>query len=83
MEESRVSLALAQLPDWPAAMNREAALAYTGVAEVQLLEWKRRGKVTFRARGPNGALLALRSDLDAALKDLFENAAAEDMDFGD
>lgn len=78
-----MALALAQLPDWPACMNRETALAYTGVAETQMREWQRRGKVRFCARGPNGALLALRSDLDTAVADLFANSVAEDWDFGD
>ena len=76
------ALALRDLPDWPAAMNRDAALAYTGVAEAQLRAWERAGRVQFRARGPRGGALALRSDLDAALAHLFSEPA-EDMDFGD
>ena len=77
-----MGLALAQFPNWPAGMNRETALAYTGVAEAQLRAWERAGKVNFRARGPHGAMLALRTDLDAALTDLFAASSAEDMDFG-
>ena len=81
--EVRMSaLAIERLPDWPAGMNRALALAYTGVAEVQLRAWERAGKVNFRARGPNGAMLALRSDLDAALADLFAAGGDEDLDFG-
>ena len=80
-----MSLALAQLPDWPAAMNRELALAYTSVAEAQLRAWERAGKVRFRPRGPNGQMVALRSQLDDALAALFVSATdvAEDLDFGD
>jgi hypothetical protein len=71
------ALALHKLPDWPAAMPRDVALAYTGVAETQLREWERRGLVRFRARGPHGAAIAPRIDLDAALLTLFD-AAADD-----
>lgn len=77
-----MSMALHRLPDWPAGMNRETALAYTGVAETQLRAWEKAGKVAFRARGPNGASLALRVDLDAALAALFSSTANEDFDFG-
>ena len=73
-----MGLALAQLPDWPACMNRETALAYTGVAEAQLREWESRGMVRFRQRGPRGAAIAPRADLDAALDTLFAAAAGAD-----
>lgn len=76
------ALAIASMPDWPAAMSRDIALAYTGVAEAQLRAWERGGKVNFRARGPRGAMLALRSDLDAALTDMFSSSVEEDLDFG-
>ena len=77
------ALALSSLPDWPAAMNRETALAYTGVAEAQLRAWERGGRVHFRPRGPKGAMLALRAELDTALADLFSRDTSEDLDFGD
>lgn len=76
------ALAIDRYPDWPAAMSREVALAYTGVAEVQLRAWERAGKVTFRPRGPRGAMLALRADLDAALTAMFTSTVDEDLDFG-
>jgi hypothetical protein len=76
------ALAIAHMPDWPAAMSRDLALAYTGVAEAQLRAWERGGKVNFRARGPRGAMLALRSDLDAALTEMFTSTVEEDLDFG-
>lgn len=72
-----MGLALERLPDWPVAMNRELALAYTGVAEAQLREWERRGTVRFCMRGPHGAAIAARSSLDAAVQSLFA-AAADD-----
>ncbi|MCK0531484.1 hypothetical protein [Sphingobium agri] len=70
-----MGLALEKLPDWPAAMNREWALAYTGVSGEQMKEWVRSGKVRFRPRGPKGAMVALKADLDAALADLFGSTA--------
>lgn len=76
------ALAIERMPDWPAAMPRGLALAYTQVSDVQLRAWEKAGQVSFRARGPNGAMLALRSDLDAALKALFASAVDEDLDFG-
>lgn len=78
-----MGLALEQLPDWPAGMNRELALAYTGVADAQLRAWERACVVNFRPRGPRGAMLALRSELDAALSTLFAAPTDEDLDFGD
>lgn len=73
-----MGLALERLPDWPVAMTRELALAYTGVAEAQLREWESRGMVRFRQRGPRGAAIARRTDLDAALELLFGSAAGAD-----
>lgn len=66
-----MGMALEKLPHWPAGMNRELALAYTGVSVEQMREWERAGKVRFRPRGPRGQMLALRSDLDSALDELF------------
>ncbi|QNE31176.1 hypothetical protein F1C10_03965 [Sphingomonas sp. NBWT7] len=73
-----MGLALSRLPDWPAGMNREMALAYTGVADGQLREWERRGVVRFRQRGPRGAAIAPRADLDKALATLFGAADGDD-----
>ena len=72
------------MPFWPEAMGRGMALAYTGVAEAQLKAWEKTRKVVFRPRGPNGAMIALRADLAAALADLLSgNDTGEDLDFGD
>lgn len=72
------ALAIRDLPDWPAAMTRPEALSYTRMAEAQLREWERRGLVRFRHKGANGAAVALRADLDAALRTLFESAADDE-----
>ena len=76
------ALALKDCPDWPAAMNRDAALAYTSVAETQMKEWVKRGLVRFQPRGPNGAMLCRRVDLDAALEAIFISGSPEDLDVG-
>jgi hypothetical protein len=79
-----MGLPLAKLPEWPAAMNRPWALAYTGVSEAQMRLWQRTGRVRFKASGPKGELLARRVDLDAALADLFAIVdTSEDLSFGD
>lgn len=73
---------LADLPDWPAALDRDAAIAFTGLGEAQVRAWERSGKVRFLPRGPKGAMVARRIDLEAALADLFTKDVAEDLDFG-
>lgn len=69
------------MPNWPAGMSRKLALAYTGVASSQLLQWEREGGVRFVARGPRGQKIALRSDLDSALSTLFSLTAGDGADF--
>lgn len=77
-----MGLPLERFPDWPAAMTREVALAYSGVGESQLAEWERSGLVQFRRRGPHGALIARRDALDAALRALFgEGPEGESPEF--
>lgn len=66
------------MPNWPAAMSRDMALAYTGVASTELRQWERKGMVRFLPLGPHGAKMALRSDLDTLLATLF---ATSDEDF--
>ncbi len=76
-----MGLPLEKLPDWPAALTRDQALAYSGVAETQLREWVKRGAVRFQPRGPKGAMLCLRADLDKALTEMFVTGSAEDLEF--
>ena len=76
-----MGLPMEKLPAWPAAMNREWALAYTGVSGEQMKEWERTGKVRFRPRGPRGAHLALTRDLDTALAELFGNDSGGGIEF--
>jgi len=70
------------LPFWPAAMSRPLALAFTGVSEAQMREWERTRVVRFVARGPNGAKITERCQLEEALRQLFGDLSS-DMDFGD
>lgn len=72
---------VALMPHWPAAMNRDLALAYTGVAETQMKEWERSGLVRFVHRGPSGQAIASRADLDAALASLFGTGAGGGIEF--
>ena len=65
-------------PDWPAAMSRELALAYTGVAKTELRAWEKRGLVRFLPIGPRGTAITLRASLDDALTLMFGNDAAAD-----
>ncbi len=76
-----MGLALEKLPDWPAGMNRALALAYTGVSEQQMRDWEKEGRVRFRPRGPRGQMMALRSDLDGALAELFGDTAGGGIAF--
>lgn len=78
-----MATALKDLPDWPAGLTRDEALAFTRVNEAQMRAWERAGKVRFRAVGPNGAKIARADDLKAAFDELFATDAGEDMDFGD
>lgn len=66
----------------PIGLTEAQALAYTGVGEAQMREWRRRRIVRFVPRGPRGSLITQRAQLDAALALLFDGAV-EDMDFGD
>ena len=77
--------ALEKLPDWPEGMPWDWALAYTGVGEAQMRDWQKRGLVRFRPRGPKGALVTSKAQLDEALRQLFTGGGdvSEDMDFGD
>jgi hypothetical protein len=68
------------LPFWPTAMTRSMALAYTSASEAQMAEWERAGVVRFIPRGPNGAKITERAQLDEAVHALFVGPA-EDMRF--
>ncbi|WP_419827697.1 hypothetical protein [Sphingomonas sp.] len=72
-----------RLPFWPVAMARPMALAYTGVSEAQMRAWEKTGLVHFRTRGPHGAAIVQRAELDMAVADLFSRDLSEDLDFGD
>ncbi|ANC88243.1 hypothetical protein [Sphingomonas sp. NIC1] len=79
-----MGMALEKLPHWPAAMSRDLALAYTGVADSQMREWESRGLVRFAPRGPRGASIVPRTDLDAALELLFGAGGVSDpIEFDD
>lgn len=75
---------LQNLPEFPASMNREWALAYTGVAEATLQQYERLGIVRFRPVGPRGSMVARKSDLQRMLDFIFDRGdnlpPSEDME---
>lgn len=73
-----MTLVVQSFPDWPAAMSRDLALAYTGVAQTELREWEKRGLVRFLPIGPRGTAITLRLSLDNALTAVFGHDAAYD-----
>lgn len=81
-----MSIALADLPTWPAALMFDEAVAYTRIAETELRRHAREGRVRFLPRGPHGALIAQRSELDQLLESIWASQSGqplEDMDFGE
>lgn len=72
---------------WPAALNRQQASAYSGLAPAFLRRLAKEGRLVFRPIGPNGSKVVLRAELDRILS---ENLGAEmkgtgieeDFDFG-
>lgn len=69
------ALPLDRLPDWPEALTREEALAYTNLAEKMFDRLERAGSITGRLIGRNGAKLYLRDQLRAVTHNLFGNGA--------
>jgi hypothetical protein len=67
----------------PIGLTEREALAYTRVGEKQMREWRRNRIVRFIPRGPGGALITQRTQLDAALSQLFDADNSKDFDFGE
>lgn len=82
-------ISLAELPDWPAALDFAESLAYTRLGESELRRWIAQGDVVFKAKGANGKKVCLRSQLDDLLKKIWSDRIgvppdpSEDLDFGD
>lgn len=75
-----MALALQQLPDWPEALTREEALAYTHLADKMFDRLEKAGSITGRKGiGPNGATLYLRDQLRTVTHSLF-GTASNDID---
>lgn len=75
-----MGLALERLPDWPEALTRDEALAYTHLGEKLFDQLERAGSITGRAGiGPRGATLYLRDQLRTVTHSLF-GAASNDID---
>ncbi|MXP30190.1 hypothetical protein GRI58_15375 [Porphyrobacter algicida] len=72
------SLAETQIPDsifLPIAMNLSDAQTYTGFSRKHLDELINSGKLVRRRLGPKGTFIVLRSQLDAALEEAFNNGS--------
>lgn len=86
---AHASISLRDLPDWPAALDTEEALAYSRLSESEMRRRVAAGEVVFKAIGPNGKKVCLRDQLDAVLKRIWSDASgippepSEDLDFGD
>ncbi len=80
-----MSIPLGTLPDFPEAMNRELAIAYTGISDSIIREYERLGIVRFKPVGPRGAMVARKADLQRMLEFIFERGdnlpPSEDMEF--
>jgi len=71
--------ALEKLPAWPAALNRDEALAYTRLAPKLFDQIERTHGVTGKKLGRNGEKVYPRDQLDACLSRLF-GAGMPDID---
>ena len=72
-----MGLALEKFPDWPAAMNREMALAYTGLSEKLFDQLERTGRVAGKKFGRSGERVYLRAQLDEVTSLLFGRGASD------
>ena len=75
-----------RLPDWPACLDLEGAVLYTGLAQAEIAKATREGRLTFKSIGPRGRKVCPRAQLDALLAHIWAEGTGEpldDMDFGD
>lgn len=82
----KAGLRLKDLPDWPACLDRDEAMAYTGLSTSELQKATRAGKLIWKPVGARGRLVVARPQLDNYLASLFSDGVSsellEDMDFG-
>jgi hypothetical protein len=82
-------LSLSDLPEWPAALDVQEALAYTRLSESELRRRAMAGEINFKPVGPNGKKVCRRVELDELLQRIWTAHPSgpldplEDMDFGD
>lgn len=72
--------------DWPASLDAQEAVSYTGLAPSEITRASREGKLTFKPLGPRGRKVCLRAQLDGLLQQIWSETSGEpleDMDFGD
>lgn len=77
------------ISSWPLALERAAALAYSGVSDICLDGWVKTGLLIFLSHGPDGTGICLRAHLDELVEQLFRDPGdsavhlSEDFDFAD
>jgi hypothetical protein len=75
-----MGLALEKLPAWPAALNRDEALAYMRIAPKLFDQLDRTGGVSGKKLGRNGEKVYPREQLDQVLTRLFGQSATDTDD---
>jgi hypothetical protein len=86
---AHVAITLKDLPDWPAALDVQEALAYSRLSESEMRRRVAKGEIVFKPVGPNGKKVCLREQLDVLLKSIWSDRTGapptpmEDLDFGD
>lgn len=78
------AVALRDLPDWPAALTEDEAMAYTRLSRTDITRYQREGIIRFLPHGANGTKICPRDDLDGLLKMIWAREAGralDDMEF--
>lgn len=74
------------LRDWPAGLDAQEAVEYTGLASVEIQRAEREGHLVFKRLGPHGRKICPREQLDRLMTRLWADARGDpldDMDFGE
>ena len=86
---AHVDISLRDMPDWPAALDLNEALAYSRLSESEMRRRVASGEIVFKCVGPNGKKVCRREQLDDVLKSIWSDQTgtppvpSEDLDFGD
>lgn len=78
--------AIQHIPNWPASLDAQDAVRYSGLSPSEITRAAKEGRLTFKPLGPRGRKVCLRAQLDTLLSQLWaemNGEPLEDMDFGD